>query len=574
MAPEKAELRPVRDAKPNSIEPVKSQPSVLFEVLSLVALLVLLAGEPVPGVNESHYLPKAKHALDPSFCARDLFICSNDSHWLSAALAGGLASLFPLYTVAWIGRLLCWTLMALAWRRLRLSLEIPVWLGLLLLAAWYFAVDIGNWAGEWAIGGFEGKAIAYVCVIVAISEAIEGRWNRVWLWLGGAVAWHPLAGGWAGLSIGIYWLFSPKLLDRLRVQWPWLLAATAIGMVGVLPAGLGLQSPNREGNLVASTVHVYFRLYHHLSPRLFAWERHVAGTITLGLLVASSVLAFHTRYWNASARKTACQWLVSIAWISVGFAAVGLTIDSLFSLGRPEFASRLLRFYWFRWFDIAVPLAWSLTIGCFLWEAQAHGRAITANASAGGLSARWNMSVLALTIFVVLILGITARHLDSLFRRDHPVADDIVLEAPANREIESDRYVDWLAACQWIAQNTPKDSLWFTPEYQQTFKWYAQRSEVVCWKDVPQDNHSVIEWYKRVKECRPARTLDGGREEWTSQGLLALARRYGFRWVLVDRRQQVRPLDFEFMYPIQTVNKSFAIFRISEFYFRDQESSR
>lgn len=108
-----------------------------------------------------------------------------------------------------------------------------------------------------------------------------------------------------------------------------------------------------------------------------------------------------------------------------------------------------------------------------------------------------------------------------------------------------------------------------TPKYQQSFKWYAQRAEVVCWKDVPQDNASVIEWYHRIKDCEPPRSVDGSIEEWTTERLLELSGKYGFGWVLLDRSYQAQPPALEMMYPVMDQglyidNRSFAVMRIPD----------
>ena len=143
-----------------------------------------------------------------------------------------------------------------------------------------------------------------------------------------------------------------------------------------------------------------------------------------------------------------------------------------------------------------------------------------------------------------------------------PSADKLLVESDPRISIETDRYVDWLAACNWIRENTPEDSLWFTPKYQQTFKWHAGRAEVVCWKDVPQDNASVLEWYDRVNKCALPRDGDGELRDWTTEELIDLARQYRFEWVLLDRAFQASPPRLESVYPVQTENRSFAIFRI------------
>ncbi len=566
-----------------SPDPKKVAP--IGEIAVLFALICLLAAEQVPGVNESHYIPKAKHLFNRSFCPGDLFFESHDAHGLAAGLAGALALWLPLPAVAWVGRIFSWLCLAWAWQKLRAAIGLHWFLGVLSLGSWYFAIDYGNWAGEWAIGGFEGKSLAYPCIIVALAELFRDRWARVWLWLGLAVAWHPLAGGWAGLSFGIAWLWMPGLWARARQQAIWLTVATTIGLAGVIPAGLGLNSPNKVGNLVASQIHVYKRLAHHQCPSLFAFDRHVAGGVSLALLIAATILAWRMlrNESRQRLRQDPVAWLLTLGWIAVLFSAIGLLIDQVFSLSNPIFASQLLRFYWFRWSDIAVPLAWTLTF----WKLTEAGfqSLLATNGAVTPLGKRslqrenksapeqitapkriWLQWAMASQIIAsVLVLFLIVRHTQANFARQHPAADDILMKAPMARAIDTDRYVDWLAVCDWARKNSPSDSLWFTPEHQQTFKWYAGRAEVVCWKDVPQDNASVRKWYERIVLCRQPRTKNDERTEWTSDQIIALSRRYGFRWVLVDRGTQINPLlDLELKYPTETQNKSFAIFRIIE----------
>lgn len=561
---------------PQALQPTQSPKKMdgFGEILVLFALICLLAAEQVPGVNESHYLPKAKHLFNRDFCPGDLFFESHDSHGLAAGVAGALALGLPLPAVAWIGRILSWFCLAWAWQRLRIAIGIHWIVGAFALGSWYFAIDYGNWAGEWAIGGFEGKSLAYPCVIVALSELFRDRWARVWIWLGFAVAWHPLAGGWAGLSFGLAWLCMPGLLQRARSQAIWLALATGLGLVGVIPAALGLNSPNQVGNLVASQIHVYRRLAHHQCPSLFAIDRHIAGGASLGLLVAATLLAFVTfrKRTRDELRRDPVAWLLTIGWISVLFSAIGLLIDRIFSLPNPILASQLLRFYWFRWSDIAVPLAWTLTFwkvteAGFRFSDPTIGEAspsATLSPNAGQVRTAWQKWAAAGQVLGgSLLIFLTIQHTQANFARKHPPADDILMAAPMTRAIDTDRYIDWLAVCDWAKKNSPTDSLWFTPEHQQTFKWYAGRAEVVCWKDVPQDNASVRMWYERLILCRQPRNKKDERVEWKSEQLIELSKQYGFKWVLVDRGTQVNALhNLEFMYPIETQNKSFAIFRI------------
>lgn len=489
-----------------------------------------------------------------------------------------MSLLLPLELVAWCGRLLCWGFLSLAWMYFCRSLKIPALLAPFALAAWIFGVHYGHWAGEWAVGGFEGKSLAYPCVLFGLGAAIENRWKHAWIWLAVAVIWHPLVGGWAGLSLVIVWLFFPNTPTLLQ-QWPWVLAAFAISLIGVLPALGGIQGGDPSG--VAAQVHVFFRLDHHLRATTFAEERHFAALVSTIFFVLVCI-GWFAAWWpqrkttNSSSRQhlRGSGLLLCVAWTAMGFAAIGWIIDSQIGDSKsvthqPILAAKLLRFYWFRWADAVVPLAWSAT----LWQGIGFGMRGTTSV----LKPSENQRLLAAARKVGLAVLATTIVFLAAFNRyrdwDNPIppADDLVVNTFGERreidwlEGESSRHIDWLAVCSWIRENTPEDSLWLTPKYQQTFKWYAQRAEVVCWKDVPQDNASVIEWYRRVTLLRPRVTPSGLVRGWTNEEIRQLKEEFDFDYVLIDRTYYAEhdPVPrFEYLYPIGVNNRSFAVFRV------------
>ncbi len=547
----------------------------LTELWVNLCLVFLCAAATVPGVNESHYLPKAKHLWDSGFAPGDLFLESHDSHFLTSMLAGVSARWLPLEAVAWLGRLLSWLLLAWSWQRLRKSLELSPAVGALALAGWLLALHYGNWAGEWVVGGFEAKTIAYPLVLQGLASMINGKWQWVWVWMGAAMAWHPLVGGWAGLGAGLVWAIEPELPRRLLQQLPWLAGGVILGCIGVLPALSGLSGPDVVERVSAAQVHVYMRLPHHLSPQLFAVERHWAAATNLALFVAVTILFLNTKDQQNPQQLAGSSRLLRVGWMAVLFALVGLAVDGLLSQDRPDIAARLLRFYWFRWSDVAVPLVSSL----LLWQWLARSPRTSSKVrdsfdtrSPAGTEPTAGIKVgrgVCAVLVTILTVGGLASGLQLSSQRIIPAADRLVVDSVGNNVIDSDRYVDWLAVCQWIRENTPSDSLWLTPKYQQSFKWHAQRAEVVCWKDVPQDNASVIEWYHRIEQCAPPRADDGSITDWTTEELLELSRRYGFNWVLIDRSYQSQPPALEIMYPVihngQYIdNRSFAVMRIPD----------
>ncbi len=577
----------------------------------LVSLFIifLFADSAVPGINESHYLPKAKAVWDSHFAPGDLFLESHDSHFLTSLISGLSARIFPLTLVAWLGRAASWGLLAWAWQHLCNSLRLPGLLGPLALASWLLWVDTGHWAGEWIVGGFEAKTLAYPLVLFGLSYLVRGQWAGVWLTMGGAMAWHPVVGGWAGLCAGCVWLLQQNWRLEFSKQFPWLLAGAGLALLGVIPALIGMSGPDVVERVSAAQVHVYMRLSHHLSPQLFATNRHWAAVLSLALFAVMTIIFCKLPRNRATAVSNGQQRLLTVGWLAVLLALIGWGIDWTMTQSRPDIAARLLRFYWFRWADVAVPL-----VGSLLWwkwlmvpatqsarvarlsestphhstdnsdrdSFQPRGRLIGGAINDSGhliggaikdtagdcLIPKWLQPALLLLTIVVTALG-AANRIPWDTARIIPAADQLVVESVGRNSIATDRYIDWLAVCQWIREHTPHDSLWFTPKYQQTFKWYAGRAEVVCWKDVPQDNASVIEWYHRIERCAPPRDDQGQIADWTTEQLLELSAQYGFGYVLLDRSFQSHPPALEIVYPVMEQglfidNRSFAIFRIPD----------
>jgi hypothetical protein len=552
-----------------------------FDLLIYLTIVLLCVGSLTPGINESHYLPKAKHTWDPTFAAgNDLFLDSHDSHFLTTLIAGALAKYFELATVAWIGRVICWILFAIAWHRLTAALEVPRLLRAIALAIWILLVQYCNLAGEWFVGGFEAKSFAYPLAIIGLAQIVRDRWTSGWLWLGASVAFHPVVGGWIGISCFVLYCLLPTPVKRVPQNLAGWLGGFALGMIGVWPALSGLGGQDVVDGLSAAKIHVHLRLAHHLNPRGFTLYRVLSASACLGLCSWATWLWLkHQQPFQPNRSGMLVRLreivldrplgkLVLITWLSVLIALVGWGIDTLGVLtGREVLAARLLRFYWFRWSDVAIPLITSLLLATTVTRLSfaGDGRSLKHLTAVGN---RWIGAALMLT---VVFVGAHWYHeqqqqvspADRLMM-DHPgPAMSDQLTDPATKLPQ--RMVDWLAVCDWIKHNSPANSLWFTPQQQQTFKWYAGRAEVISWKDVPQNSSAILEWYRRIERCAPRRRATDGRvRAWKTEELIELARVYRFNWVLVDRSFQDVPPLLELKYPINIENRSFAVFYISE----------
>jgi hypothetical protein len=173
---------------------------------------------------------------------------------------------------------------------------------------------------------------------------------------------------------------------------------------------------------------------------------------------------------------------------AVVITLAGVAIQPLVWLDRP-LAAELLRYYWFRLTDVALPLGVALEGIAILVGRRAAGSGANGESSnSRGLTAaiaRWGLllAVLASAAY----LGVRAW--------------DRTFPSPPR----SHRLVDfdaWHEACQWVAHSgkVPADARFLVPRLSQTFSWYTGRSDVVDWKDVPQDAQEMVVWWQRIQD--------------------------------------------------------------------------
>jgi hypothetical protein len=516
------------------------------EAALIFLLFYLYAGSPPPDVNEAHYLAKAKHYWDPSWIPEDHFLDSADAHLVFNWTFGWLTLFLPLPAVAWVGRVLTWGLLAWAWRRLSVAV-VPVKLMSLLTAA-LMLVLLRNFhlAGEWVVGGVEAKGFAFVLVLLGLEAMVRDRWRSTWLLLGAASAFHVLVGGWTVIAAGVAWLWRGRGRASFLSMLPALAGGFLLSLPGLIP-GL-LLSVGVETRVVelANQIYVFERLSHHLVvPR----DNPLLIARCVGLLAAWAVLCFFTRRMEPARR------LNGYVLGAVLIALAGTVIDLALRDTQPALAASLLRYYWFRTSDVALPLGTALSVCALIsrWRAERP----------------WATEAALSAAILLAAVGIG----EVVYRRmldPRPQADAQNLPTGRSAQQRDRIYRDWLAVCRWIREETPSDARFLTPQMQQTFKWYAQRSEVATWKDVPQDARSLDQWWRRYRKLYPYYpdedgTWKRGLAAYDDANLAILAHHYGAQYVLIDRtRSRYRP-DFNLLYPnLMHDNASYAVYKVPD----------
>jgi len=489
---------------------------------------------PVPAPNEPHYLAKAKHYWEPSWCAGDIFLSSSNAHLVFYQTFGLLTRVFSLDTTAVIGRLIGLLVLAAGWTAMVQAIVPGRWPAL--WAAWIFMglSAVGSLSGEWLVGGIESKVVTYGLLFGAVAIWLSRPFRRnEWsiitagVLAGVGISFHPVVGLW-GTAAALFAIIAKsrkRTLSAINRAPAWSYAAAALALVitatpGIL-AGLMAASGSSAG---ADYIQVYYRLAHHLDP--YHFER--MAWIGYGVLLVFWLAA---RPWMS--RREHERWFF---WFVVGSGLIALLglVDGWRS-GPPEhmreYALRwkFLKLYPFRLFDALLPIAVAITMA--------------------GLGRRWCEKACSThpnrrTVPVIWVLcGI-------------PALVAVLIRPPdAGPPVTDEELKDWLAMCQWVEQNTPPDSLVQVepPQESWAFKWFAQRPEFVSYKDCPQDGPGIIEWNNRLLFL--SAWSDKNFPTGFSQKIAAPLAAKGIKYLIV---RKLGPFDFEPVYR----NDTFRVYKL------------
>lgn len=498
--------------------------SALF--IALLFGAVSLLNSAVPGVNEPHYLTKARAFDDPQWCSRDFFLTSSNAHYCFFWGVGILTRWMSLEAIALAGRIVSVLILATGWAMLGRTLGLPAACRFVAAAIFAILSLLGSFSGEWLLGGFESKVPAWGLALIALSLWISGQRRTCPGWMtsagvtcGLACSLHPVVGGWVAACICIasvvIW-FRAAVIGRLH-QTPQVTAgevaltrkngvvkkhliksfagivcfavATLIfslpGLIPALRLVLDDSIPKKDREL-ASFFQVFWRLKHHLDPtELPAANWRYALIVSIALTAGAITLRRQERRGDSSLRagevtaerlqtsSMSCLLLVFAmsALIALAGVLIGWHTVAAKNLDGWEWRAALLKFYPFRCFDALLPITAALVMGRLV---QQFAAVLPERSSRRG----------------VVIAGFICAGLTLV------IAWESREEVPAGYTIE--QFEDWRAACDWIRNHTPEEALFLTPRESFAFKWFAERAEFVCYKDCPQDAKGILTWNRRL----------------------------------------------------------------------------
>lgn len=565
----------LQTAAPPSLWSV-SRGNVALAWLALLGLFFFYAGDAPPSVNEAHYLAKAKNFWNPAWCREDLFVTSGKAHWIFYWVFGWPTKWWSFATTAWIGRFVAWSVLAAGMIRLCSAVRLPAGMAIVVTVIWMAGIEWGNLAGEWVVGGIEAKVPAFGLVLFGIAELLRRKWNRVWLWFGTAAAFHVLTGGWAVVAgaIAFVWLERVRFdaaESKVRFFTPALFVGGAISLLGLWPAMSMSWGATPAESTSAARVYTYFRLSHHLLPSAFHWDWYVRHGV-LSVLTLFSIVA-HRRLCTKNgnewcAQRAAGECLAAFTIGAMGISVCGLVLGMTPAVA-PDLAAKLLRFYWFRLADVITPLALGCSVAGTLYMTHArHAASRTPVGQRAWMALRRdaNGAAFLVTLGIFLIAsGLVGWSTWTWMRSGVPIShsnDLLGLHRNADYAEQRRTMQDWINVCRFVRANTSEDAVLLTPRHQQSFKWYAERAEVVNWKDIPQDVVNLRKWARRFVEVYPIE-LSTMRVTIRYDRLREFRQKYNVNWMVVDRRVVGEHLPLVQVYPLDDEsNATYAIYRL------------
>lgn len=448
-------------------------------IITLFLCIKFLFIRNMAGVNELHHLPLARHLVDPSWLADDIYYSEPPGYrLLFQLLFGPLTVSVGFLATSIIGRILGYMVMAMGLWTLARSvgmrfLTLFLALGLFLYVNKYQGVMAGEWLV--GVGGLEPKIFAYSAIFMALTAMLEERYLWMVAWLGVAASFHALVGGWTSI-IMLFWLVWRRraiVLDGRR----WLVAIpiyAATGIFAVTAVLTQLLRPVEDSGISPSSIYSFLRNPHHVNPLTWRWDDGLVLLAYVVVLVGCSLYlrqAAQKEPRQAETTQIICRrteffYFVLCSLIPFGAGLLAVPIDM-----NGEF----LQYYPFRVGDVMLPLGTAFCLAMVLDRLLFQRR--------GG--------AIALTLIMLFCFGAEIPHsyTKAMELREFPSQEQRVT-------------ADMKTMTHWVKQHIPAGELMISPPVElDTFAWLSEHSTIAKFRFVPSASSAdVAAWYERITD--------------------------------------------------------------------------
>ncbi len=435
---------------------------LLIASLMLFAALLNREGDHMPSANEFVYLLYFYKAWHPQFLAGDwTFKEATAGHAIFNLTTGWMTVKLSLERAAWIGRILGWfaTFVGLfqVGRHFKLS-PLSIWAGILL---WLMEKQ-SLVTGDWMIGTFEAKVVAYPCLLFAIDAALSERPLVAGILAGIAFSYHTAVGMWGGAALGMAVLMSYPLRKTLEFS----IAAIVLALPGIIaswPLVMGKHAITPEQAKYLTTVSL---------PGCFDVLRFPLTSVVV-LLILPIFSLQHARLHRGD--RQIRQLLI-----------FELTLVVFFAFG---IVARLLgRFDWVELFPMRVYATFALLLFFWQWISMLipplQGKPMPIKTAIAGL-----LLFLCLPSPILQVRDMIYSHVEKYF--PHPIITD-ASESPAKGTD-----ADFIAAAKWVAKNVPTTDTVIAPPWRNDGFYYIRHPLIANWHAPRYD--AMTEWKTRIE---------------------------------------------------------------------------
>lgn len=425
--------------------------------------VVLFYFKPYFGENEAVYLINPRRLAHPGYLSNDwTWKQGAYTHFLFDLLLSPLTLFLDDFAIALTGRLVVWALLIFTLLRMAKTLGLNWWEITLGFFFW-LSTRQSIAAGEWLFHSFEAKCLAYFFFFLALDHMLNDRWIKTAIYCGTALSFHFLIGLWGSSAILLTALTAQPVKQTFNNCRIALIAFAITAAPGIMTAVLyRLKSgPADKGDYA---LNVFMRAPHHLDPSYFLTPPHCLSLITYSLATFWLI----RRVYSPGLSQKLTRFL---AFLLLPFI-LGLAAHK-FSL--PFF----LYLYPFRLGPFFLSLFFSITAFKFLHkEFCGHKKHISRKGLAIAL--------------LLCLLAIAFKAPDNFIRRTAGFVFDW------RNHLAPQIPDDFNAAAQWIKANTPQESIFIAPPWEDRFWILTGRAQVVSFKYLFAD-HSIHEWYARLQ---------------------------------------------------------------------------